>query len=151
MAGAVATNNTEPKEEFVLDGSVALAWFFLDEQTPYATDVAQRLTRARAIVPSIWIIEIANVLVLGERRNRCTEAMIATWLNELSTFDIQIDYAPPATIWGEVLRLARKHKLTAYDAAYLELALRRNLPFATLDKQLLTALHANSVTLYAKV
>ena len=76
---------------------------------------------------------------------------MTTWLNELSTFDIQIGYAPPTVIWGDVLRLARKHKLTAYDAAYLELALRRNLPLATLDKQLLTALHASGFTLYAKV
>ena len=122
--------------EFVLDGSLALAWFFKDEADPYADAVAARFPATRAAVPLIWPLEVANALLMGERRQRSTEAQAAKWLSYLGSLPITVDDETNERAWGELLSLGRAHRLSAYDTAYLELALRRGLPLATLDDKL---------------
>jgi predicted nucleic acid-binding protein len=135
--------------EFVLDGSLALAWYFKDEADPYADAVAARFPAARAVVPLIWPLEVANAVLMGERRQRSTEAQAAQWLSFLGSLPIAVDDETSDRAWGEVLSLARAHRLSSYDAAYLELALRRGLPLATLDDKLRAAASALGVPAFA--
>jgi predicted nucleic acid-binding protein len=135
--------------EFVLDGSLALAWYFKDEADPYADAVAGRFPAARAAVPLIWPLEVANAVLMGERRQRSTEAQAAQWLSFLGSLPIAVDDETSDRAWGEVLSLARAHRLSSYDAAYLELALRRGLPLATLDDKLRAAASALGVPAFA--
>ena len=131
--------------EFVLDGSITLAWYFKDEADPYADAVAASFPAARGWVPLIWPLEVANALAMGERRQRSTEAQAFAWLAYLESLPISVDDETNDRAWGEVLRLARSHRLSSYDAAYLELALRRGLPLATLDDKLKAAASALGV------
>jgi predicted nucleic acid-binding protein len=133
---------------FVLDNSISIAWCFEDETSPYADAVLDRLTSTRAIVPALWPLEAANALLMGERRKRTTEAKVARWIGFLASLPITIDDATNAHAWGDTLSLARGHNLTAYDAAYLELAVRLGLPLATLDARLKAAAEAVGVALY---
>jgi predicted nucleic acid-binding protein len=135
-------------EEFVLDSSVTLAWFFKDEGTAYDGAVGKRLTEARAVVPAVWPYEIANAILVGERRERTREGDAAKWLRYLATLPIVVEPQPPPHTWGTVLDLARARGLTVYDAAYLELALHRGVALATLDDQLREAADAVGVPLY---
>jgi predicted nucleic acid-binding protein len=134
--------------EFILDGSLALAWYFKDEADAYADAVAARFPAARALVPVIWPLEVANAVLVGERRHRSTEAQAAKWLTYLGSLPIAIDDGTNDRAWGEVLSLARAHRLSAYDAAYVELALRRGLPLATLDDKLKVAASAVGVSAF---
>jgi predicted nucleic acid-binding protein len=136
-------------EEFVLDGSVAVAWYFKDEADPYADAVAACFPGERAVVPSVWPLEVANAVLMGERRKRSTEAQAAKWLAYLHSLPVTVDDETSARAWSDVLSLARAHKLSAYDAAYLELALRRGLPLATLDDKLKAAAQTVGVAEYA--
>jgi predicted nucleic acid-binding protein len=135
--------------EFVLDGSLALAWYFKDEADPYADAVAARFPATRATVPAIWPLEIADAVLMGERRQRSTIAQATTWLGYLARLPIFVDDLTSERAWGEVLGLARAHRLSAYDGAYLELALRRALPLATLDEKLKAAALAAGVPTFA--
>jgi predicted nucleic acid-binding protein len=135
-------------DRLVLDGSLTLAWYFADEADPYADAVAQELASREAIVPSLWRLEIANTLVVGERRKRSTEAQAASFLARLELLPIVIDDETDARAWGETIRLARAYSLSAYDAAYLELAMRRGLPLASLDDQLKAAAAPVGVPLF---
>ncbi len=129
---------------FVLDASVAACWVFDDDDHPLAATALERLRREAAHVPALWWFEIRNVLVAGERRGRLAEADTATFLRALSRLAVTIDQAP-----GEesVLALARRHRLSVYDASYLELAQRQTLPLATLDRDLRQAAMAAGVAL----
>ena len=131
--------------EFVLDGSLALAWYFKDEAQPYADAVAARFPTTRAVVPLIWPLEVANAVLMGERRQRSTTAQAARWLAYLGSLPIEIDDETNDRAWSDVLSLARVHRLSAYDAAYLELTLRRGLALATLDDKLKSAASAAGV------
>jgi predicted nucleic acid-binding protein len=131
--------------EFVLDGSLALAWYFKDEADPYADADAARFPAACALVPLIWPLEVANAVLMGERRQRSTEAQTAKWFTYLGSLPIAVDDETNDRAWDEVLSLGRVHHLSAYDAAYLELALRRGLPLATLDDKLRAAASAAGV------
>jgi predicted nucleic acid-binding protein len=135
--------------EFVLDGSLALAWYFKDEADPYADAVAARFPSARALVPVIWPLEVANAVLMGERRQRSTQAQATKWLTCLGSLPITVDDETNDRAWGEVLSLGRAHGLSAYEAAYLELALRRALPLATLDDNLKAAASAAGVPAFA--
>ncbi len=130
---------------FVLDASIAIVWGFDDETDPYAEAVADKLPDAHAIVPSLWPLEVANALLVGERRQRITEAKVAQFLAILESFPIALDEETSAKAWHDTLQLARSHKLSLYDATYLELALRKGLPLASLDDKLEAAAHAAGV------
>lgn len=134
---------------FVLDGSVALAWFFEDELDAYAERVEDSLPRATIVVPSLWFLEVANALLAGERRKRTTGAKVARFLGLLAELPLVVDEQVSERAFGDVLALARAHGLSAYDAAYLELAVRRGLPLATLDGQLIAAAATAGVARYA--
>jgi predicted nucleic acid-binding protein len=134
---------------FVLDNSVAMAWSFEDEVDEYADAVLDSLAGVRAIVPILWPLEVANALLMGERRKRSTEAETMKWTGILSALPIVVDSDTNAHAWSGTLGVARGHKLTAYDAAYLELAIRRSLPLATIDSKLKQAAQAVGVAIYA--
>ncbi len=136
------------RPRFVLDCSVALAWCFPDEQAPYPQSVLDALATAKAVVPSLWPLELANAFVMGERRQRSTPADTETWKSFLATLPIIIDAETSERAWNETLDLARRHNLTVYDAAYLELAIREGVPLATLDARLLKAATAEGVAAY---
>ncbi len=121
---------------FVLDCSVAMAWCFEDETTPYSDAVLQDFEDADAVVPSIWPLEMANVLLVAERRKRISKAQSRRFIELLQTLPIAVDDVSVARAWDGVLSLAREQQLSAYDAAYLELAMREGLPIATLDNAL---------------
>jgi predicted nucleic acid-binding protein len=138
---------TKPRT-FVLDGSIALAWFFEDEANDYAEAVENSLTSASAVVPSLWPLEVANGALVGERRKRTTEAKVTHYLTLLKALPITVDDQTADRTWRETLQLARTHNLSVYDAAYLELAIRRDLPLATLDEDLAAAAAAVGVAEY---
>jgi predicted nucleic acid-binding protein len=135
-------------EQFVLDGSVALAWCFSDEADPYADAVARRIPNAEPVVPAIWHLEVANALLVGERRGRCDQSDTTSWTAYLASLPISVDEGGGTRAFTDVLALARAHNLSAYDAAYLELALRRRLSLAMLDKPLKAAAAAAGVALF---
>jgi predicted nucleic acid-binding protein len=122
--------------QFILDSSVTMAWYFKDEADAYANAVRKALSETRAVVPALWPFEIANILVLGERRRRSTVAEASKWLGYLQFLPIRVDDESAARVWTDILPVARSFNLSAYDAAYLELAIRLGLPLASLDHQL---------------
>jgi predicted nucleic acid-binding protein len=136
-------------QTLVIDCSLTMAWYFKDEATPYTNAVRAAMAAERAVVPAIWALEVANVLLTGERRKRSTQAKAVKWLRFLAALPITIDTDTPFRAFDPALGLARLYKLTAYDAAYLELAMRLGLPLATLDGDLENAARANGVTIYA--
>ena len=131
----------------VLDTSATLAWIYVDEATSVIDDVFVAVAQNGAWVPGLWRLEIANVLEMGVRRGRHDAAFREATLQDLALLPIQIDPDTNHHAWGATARLAERHRLTLYDAAYLELALRRDLPLATLDGELRTAAAAESVPL----
>jgi predicted nucleic acid-binding protein len=136
-------------EAFVLDGSVALAWCFSDEADSYADAIAKRFPEIEAVVPALWYLEVANAFLVGERRGRSDRADSSSWTAFLGSLPITLVEQDGARVFGDVLALARVHNLSAYDAAYLELAIRLGLPLATLDGKLKSAATNVGVDLYA--
>ena len=120
----------------VLDCSIVMAWCFEDEANPVADAVLASLDENEAVVPSLWPLEVANVLVLGERKGRITSDATARFLDMLAALPIVVDEQTPQKALREVLALARTYQTTSYDAAYLELAVREGSPLATLDARL---------------
>lgn len=129
---------------FVLDASVAACWAFDDEDHPVAALALERIRADEAIAPSLWWFEVRNTLIVNERRGRLSEADTAIFLRELSRFGVMLDRAPQETA---ILTFARQHRLTVYDASYLELAQREAIPLATLDNHLRKAAAALGVAL----
>ena len=124
-------------KQFVLDASVAVAWCFEDEATKFTEGLLDLLTTgAEALVPAIWPLEVANALLAAERRNRIALAQVTALLQRVSGLPITVMQIDSRQAFEHILPVARQHGLTHYDAAYLELALRRGLPLATLDEQL---------------
>ena len=121
---------------FVLDCSIAMAWCFEDEATDFTDSLLESLAQVSALVPSMWSLEVANVLAISERRGRTNQAKMTQFLRLLGNLPIIVDAKTGEKAFTDVLTLARTHKLTSYDAAYLELALREGLPLATLDEGL---------------
>ena len=136
-----------PKAGLVIDSSISIAWCFPDEQDQYSQTVLNALASEQACVPDLWHLEVANTLLVGERRKRSTQANTVTWIGFLSSLPIAVDDETKAHAFGNTLSLARDHNLSAYDAAYLELAIRRGLPLATIDGKLRTAAAAVGVAL----
>ena len=137
-----------PGPRFVLDCSIVLAWYFADEANAYADSVAATLPSAIALVPSLFHLELGNILVVGERRKRSTEAQATAFLARLAGLPIVVDDQTIARAWSDIIPRARYHGLSTYDAAYLELAARESLPLATLDDKLAAAAKAVGVAMY---
>jgi len=126
---------------FVVDASIVHAWAF-DEGHPTADAIRERLDVDHAVAPNLWWLEVRNGLVVGERRGRVTEMETNRFLRELLHAPIALDPLPDE---GQLMALVRRHRLTVYDAAYLELALRERLPLATLDTALAAAARQEGV------
>ena len=124
---------------FVLDCSITMSWCFEDEASPDADRLLDRLRGEGAIVPMLWFWEVANVLNSAVRRGRLASAEVTARLQLLATLPIEADPDGVSRAWRETLMLAQTHSLTAYDAAYLELALRHGVELATLDQELRAA------------
>ena len=131
----------------ILDASVAAAWLFSDETEPRADAALARLAESGAIVPQLWHLEIRNVLVVAERRERISAERAAAYLDALSDLPIVTDTTPDLAVAFE---LARAFRLSFYDAIYLELAQRRNGAIATLDTALARAAAAAGLSLLAQ-
>jgi predicted nucleic acid-binding protein len=133
---------------FVLDASVTLAWCFPDESTAYTEGILDLLAAgAEATTPALWPFEVANALLMAERRKRITTAQVASVLQRIASLPLRVDPIHVDRAFGQILSSAREEKLTAYDAAYLELAMREDLPLASLDDQLRQAARSAGVAL----
>jgi predicted nucleic acid-binding protein len=126
----------------VLDASIVGCWAFADDDHQVAAASLEHLRGGSAIVPALWWFEIRNVLVVNERRGRISESDTASFLRRLAALPVEQDTNPDE---AALLTLARRHRLSVYDAAYLELALRRAAALATLDTALVRAAKAEGV------
>ncbi len=136
---------------FVLDNSVAMCWLLNDGRpgdVSYALKVLDSLKHTQAMVPGLWALEAANVVAKAEAKGLVTEARTQAFIATLGRLNIAVDKATATQALGETLNLARRYKLSAYDAAYLELALRDGLPLATLDSNLTKAARKAGVPLF---
>jgi predicted nucleic acid-binding protein len=131
----------------VIDSSMTLAWYFEDERTAESIAVLNRVAEAGAVVPALWHLEVLNGLQVAVRRDRITAAYRDASLDDLRALVIAIDPDTNRQAWTSTLQLCERLGLTAYDAAYLELALRCRLPLATLDGELVSAARAENVPL----
>jgi predicted nucleic acid-binding protein len=127
----------------VIDASVTIGWYLADEAAT-AHSILERLRESEAIAPALWWFEVRNALLRSERRGRLDPIQTAAILAHLGRLPIALDRDPAG---DAVFALARAHRLTFYDAAYLELAQRLNAPLATLDRQLAAAARVAAVPL----
>lgn len=133
---------------FVLDCSAVVPWIFEEEATPQTDRILDELASGEtAWVPALWHLELANVLLGAERRGRISRAIAESFLVQLELLDIRVDDETISRAWGKTLDLARQYQVSSYDAAYLEVCLRRSLPLATLDQALAAAAKATGVNL----
>ena len=124
-------------KRMVLDASVAVAWCFEDEKTPFTEGVLELLSAGtEVLIPAIWPFEVANALLMAERRKRITVAQVTALLQRIAGLPISVEPVDAGRAFESILAVARQQNLTEYDAAYLELALRTGLPLATLDGKL---------------
>jgi predicted nucleic acid-binding protein len=138
---------------FVLDNSVAMRWLLASEKAAdqtYAEAVLKTLTDADARVPNLWHLEAVNVLLAAEKNGTIDAGIAEAFIAHLDSLPIQVDSLTAQQAFNRTLALARAYKLSTYDAAYLELALREGLPLATLDKDLIKAAKKANVQLYLK-
>jgi predicted nucleic acid-binding protein len=126
----------------VLDSSATLAWIFDEETTPAIRALFDRVADEGAVVPALWRLEVANSLTVAVRRARIDVEFRRAALSDLALLDISTDQHTDSQAWAETLHLADSFRLTLYDAAYLELAQRRQLPLATVDQELHAAAQA---------
>lgn len=133
----------------VIDASVALAWCFPDEGSDYADGVLIALEGISILVPAIWPLEVANGILVGERRKRLRQPEIRRFVTLLENLSFIQDGQPVSDHVSSVLPLAREHGLSAYDAAYLELSIRHSVPLATLDERLQKAARRAGTELFA--
>lgn len=136
---------------FVIDNSVVMRWFFGDgkpQDLRYARDVLDAMQAANAIVPSVWGLEIANVISRAEAQGLVTEARSEVFLEMLAGLAIEIDRGSADLALSSTLNLARRYKLSSYDASYLELALRQGVALATLDADLRKAAKKAGVEIF---
>lgn len=125
--------------QFVLDCSVAISWCLVDENDNYANAILAMMPDCEAFVPGIWSLEVANTLLVAERRNRMTQEQSELAIALLQLLLIHVDEATDNNALSSTLVLGRQEGIAAYDAAYLELAIRMGLPIATLDTRLAEA------------
>lgn len=131
----------------VVDSSIALTWCFEDEASAETDRLFDRVRDDGAVVPALWHLEVANVLLQAEKRGRISGAEIVKRLALIAHLPIQVDPETSGRAWRDTLALARAERLTSYDAAYLELALRRGLDLLTRDRELAEAAMRQGVTI----
>lgn len=132
----------------VVDASVALAWCFPDEASEYADAVLTGLAGYEVWVPAVWPLEVANAIAVGERRKRITQPEIRRFLELLEALTVQQDSLPLSASVSNILPLAQAYGLSAYDAAYLEVAIRRGALLTTLDTRLEKAARKAGVEIF---
>lgn len=136
------------KGGWVLDCSATLPWIFADEANEGCDHLLDRLTAGEQVwVPALWHLELGNVLVGAQRKKRIDQAGIEGFIAQLGNYELIVDTETISRAWNKTMHLALQHHLSTYDAAYLELALRRNLPLATLDQALIAAARTSGVSL----
>jgi len=126
-------------KHFVIDNSVVMSWCFKDETSKYADAILHRLSEATAFVPSIWPLEVVNVLLVAERKRRLSEADSTRFITLLTQLPIVVEVGHPERSMKALLIFARANKLSSYDASYLDLAMKSGYPIATLDTKLIQA------------
>ncbi|OGT41278.1 MAG: hypothetical protein A3F42_07310 [Gammaproteobacteria bacterium RIFCSPHIGHO2_12_FULL_37_34] len=134
--------------EFILDCSITMAWCFEDETSEYSEKILDALSENTAWVPALWSIEVANSLIVAERKKRISHIKAIAFKQHIDTFAIKIDDYLLTKPIELLLDLAKETGLTAYDATYLELAIRKNLPIATLDVELKKSSQKMGLSLY---
>jgi predicted nucleic acid-binding protein len=130
---------------FVVDNSVVMSWCFLDEAGKYTDAVLNCLSHAEALVPSLWPLEVVNVLLVAERKNRISPAAGAAFIALLGELPITVENNTNDPLMSRILHLGRETNLSSYDASYLDLAIRNSVPIATVDKKLIAAARAVGV------
>jgi predicted nucleic acid-binding protein len=130
---------------FVADASIALAWYFKDEATKRTEALRDSLQFEELYVPSHWALEVTNALTAAWRRGRVSGQELRFLLTDLRALPSEVDRHTDQMAWSSIVDLAETHNLTTYDAAYLELAARRSVPLATLDKALAAAAEVSGV------
>lgn len=136
-------------KSFVLDCSVTMSWCFEDEFDNYSEAVLNSLTRSKALVPPLWILEVTNVLLMTEKHNRLKNADSTRFidlLNSLAIYTSDLSFS-----MTEIINTARNHKLTSYDANYLLLAMHEGLSIATKDNDLISACLTNGVEIFNRI
>ncbi len=138
-------------QRFVVDNSVVMAWCFKDESSAYADRVLESLSESSAAVPPIWPLEVVNVLLAAERRNRLAESDSLRFIALLNKLPIQVATSPHAeSLMTGIMPIARQYGLTSYDASYLHLAMRNGLALATLDEKLRAVAKRAKVALWKR-
>ncbi len=134
----------------VLDASVTLAWHFQDDDSAYAETVLRAVNQQGSVglVPALWQLEVVNSLLVAERRMRFSQEQTELFFRVIQDVPVDIEGPPDLFTLERIMTLARRRGLTAYDAAYLELAARRGAPLATLDKTLRRAARAEKVAVF---
>ena len=138
---------------FVLDNSVAMRWLLASNKVSdqrYAESVLRSLANAEAVVPNLWHLEAANVLLSAANRKELEISAVERFTVQLENLPITVDTLTANQVFGHTMSLAKAYRLSSYDAAYLELALRDSLPLATLDKDLLKAARRSDIEIYLK-
>ena len=131
---------------FVLDASIVLTWCFPDEEGKKAEKISERIALGdKPVVPAFWRHEVLNALLVGEKRKRLTSELVRAFIEDLERLPAEIDTPPAGTVFHSTRDLCRKHGLTAYDAAYLELAMRHRIAIATADAALERAARAEGI------
>jgi predicted nucleic acid-binding protein len=132
----------------VLDASVVVAWCFEGESTSFSEGVLDLLSAGMEVLtPAIWPFEVANALLVAERRKRIKMAQVTALLRRIAGLRVSVEPIQTSSAFNQILSIARQNNLTEYDAAYVELALREGLPLATLDAELRTAARHLGITL----
>jgi predicted nucleic acid-binding protein len=133
----------------VLDNSVVMSWCFKDETSPYGDAVLDALAEATAFVPAIWPLEVVNVLLVAERRKWIKHAASARFVRLLSRLPIVVEHEWPERTMHDLLMLGRASDLSSYDASYIDLAMKKDCPLATVDKKMIEAAQKNDVSILA--
>ena len=133
---------------FVIDNSIVMAWCLDDEKDDYADAVLESLEYGEALAPAVWPLETGNVLIAAERRQRINRGAAVRFLELLGVLPIRVEQESPERMLKEIMSLAREQELSTYDASYLDLAMRRELPLATRDAALAHAARRCGVPLF---
>ena len=136
---------------FVVDNSIVMSWCFEDEGYSYSEAVLESLEAGEAFVPAIWPLEVGNVLLVAERKRRLSQASVVRFLELLGGLPIVVEQETPERMFKEIVSLAREHRLSTYDASYLDLAMRLDLPLSTQDTSLVKAAKKCKVPIYEPV